>query len=118
MNIRRNVLVAIAALACLAPAAAFATIDAFTQDFEALDAASLTALGDDGWIVYGNVYERLRDLGGIQVACAACLDLLHRSPLACKPGGIVISLQVTGNDRALDFTFERLQCLFEKVGLS
>jgi len=31
-------------------------MDAYTQDFEALNAASLTALGDDGWTVFGNVF--------------------------------------------------------------
>jgi hypothetical protein len=47
---------ATAALICLIPAAASAQIAGFSQDFEALNAASLTALGDDGWLVYGNVF--------------------------------------------------------------
>ncbi|MBW2506996.1 MAG: hypothetical protein JRE81_00045 [Deltaproteobacteria bacterium] len=29
----------------------------YTQDFESLDRASPTALGDDGWLIYGNVFE-------------------------------------------------------------
>jgi len=31
-------------------------LELYVQDFEALDQASSTALGDDGWLVYGNVY--------------------------------------------------------------
>jgi hypothetical protein len=29
----------------------------YTQDFESLDQMSSTALGDDGWVVFGNVFE-------------------------------------------------------------
>ena len=29
----------------------------YTQDFESLDQASPTALGDDGWLIFGNVFE-------------------------------------------------------------
>ena len=56
MSNRANVLIAAAALICLIPAAAFAEITAYSQDFETLDAGNLLALGNDGWLVYGNVY--------------------------------------------------------------
>lgn len=56
MRNRAKILIATAALICLIPAAAFAQIAGFTQDFEGLNAGSLTALGDDGWLVYGNVF--------------------------------------------------------------
>jgi hypothetical protein len=57
MNTRAKALLAAAAVICLIPAAAFAAIVDFSQDFETLDPANSTALGDDGWIVYGNVFE-------------------------------------------------------------
>jgi hypothetical protein len=57
MNIRARALVAIAALIGLIPAVSFAAIPEFTQDFEALDAGDPDALGNDGWLVYGNVFE-------------------------------------------------------------
>jgi hypothetical protein len=56
MKYRANALLATAALICLIPAAAFA-IDPYLQDFEAMDPASPTVLGDEGWLVYGNVFE-------------------------------------------------------------
>jgi hypothetical protein len=31
-------------------------IQAYSQDFEALNAGSLTALGDEGWLVFANVF--------------------------------------------------------------
>jgi len=48
-------ILAAAVLLCLAPAAN-ADLAPYSQDFELLDQLSLTALGDDGWVVYGNVY--------------------------------------------------------------
>ncbi len=57
MNTRVNALVAVAALICLLPAAAFAAIPEFNQDFEALNAADTSALGNDGWLVFANVFE-------------------------------------------------------------
>ena len=49
-------LFAIAALACLLPAAALAALVPYNQNFETLNAASPTALSGDGWVVYGNVF--------------------------------------------------------------
>ncbi len=56
MNMRARALVAIAALIGLIPAAAFAAIPEFTQNFETLDAGNPQALGNDGWLVYANVF--------------------------------------------------------------
>lgn len=38
------------------PVSSRAALSAYTQSFEGLNAASPTALGSDGWVVYGNVY--------------------------------------------------------------
>jgi len=57
MNTQVKAMIAVGALICLLPVVAFATITDFSQDFEAMDAASPTALGDDGWVVYGTVFE-------------------------------------------------------------
>jgi hypothetical protein len=46
---------AIVAVACVVPAAGLA-IEAYSQDFEGLDQGSLSALGDDGWLVFANVF--------------------------------------------------------------
>jgi hypothetical protein len=46
----------VGALLCLIPGAGLA-ITPYSQDFESLDQLSLTALGDDGWVVYGNVFD-------------------------------------------------------------
>lgn len=43
-------------LICLVPVASLA-IDPYFQDFESLDQTSPTALSDDGWVVYGNVFD-------------------------------------------------------------
>lgn len=51
----RNTLI-LAALASLATAAA-ADISAYSQDFEGLNQASPTALGNDGWLVGANVFD-------------------------------------------------------------
>lgn len=42
-------------LTCALPAAGYA-ITPYSQDFEGLDQSSPTALGNDGWLVYGNVF--------------------------------------------------------------
>ena len=46
-----------AALFCLVPAAAFAAITDFTQDFESLNQSSTTALSADGWLYWVTVFE-------------------------------------------------------------
>ncbi len=43
-------------LVCLVPLASFA-LTPYHQDFEALNQADPFALGDDTWVVYGNVYD-------------------------------------------------------------
>ena len=45
-----------AALLVAAPSAAHAALSPYTQNFEGLVMADPTALGIDGWIVYGNVF--------------------------------------------------------------
>lgn len=47
---------AIAALVSLIPAAAFA-LTPYGQDFEGLDATDINALANDGWLVFGNVFD-------------------------------------------------------------
>lgn len=49
-------LVAGAVLVCLIPATALA-LEPYSQDFEGLDQADVNALGNDGWLVYGNVFD-------------------------------------------------------------
>ncbi len=49
-----TLLAACAALSCLVPAMAQA-VTPYSQDFELLDQTGLTALSDDGWLVFGNV---------------------------------------------------------------
>lgn len=51
------VIVLLTALICVVPAATLAVITDFTQDFETLNAADPDALGNDGWLVYGTVFE-------------------------------------------------------------
>jgi len=46
---------AIFALACMIPAAALA-LDPYFQDFETLNPADPSALSNDGWLVFGNVF--------------------------------------------------------------
>jgi hypothetical protein len=46
-----------AAFLCLAPAAGWAQLSAYTQDFESLVQADPAALSNDGWVVYGNVFD-------------------------------------------------------------
>ncbi len=45
-------------LICLVPAASFA-LTPYSQDFELLDQTNTFALGDDGWLVFGNVSDAL-----------------------------------------------------------
>lgn len=56
MYSRSIALVAVAVLIAMMPVAAEATIPDFTQDFEGLNAADPDALGNDGWLVFANVY--------------------------------------------------------------
>ncbi|MFO7609434.1 MAG: hypothetical protein R6X35_09605, partial [Candidatus Krumholzibacteriia bacterium] len=56
MKNRAPALFALAALLCLAPAAAQAALVEYTQDFENLVQTDPTALSGDGWLVFGNVY--------------------------------------------------------------
>ncbi len=57
MSKRSRFLPAVAALlVCLAPLAAHA-ITPYSQDFEALVQTDVAALGNDGWVVYGNVFD-------------------------------------------------------------
>lgn len=44
------------AILCLAPAASWADLAPYSQDFEALVQADPAALTNDGWLVFGNVY--------------------------------------------------------------
>lgn len=44
------------ALATALAGASFAALTPYSQDFESLNAASPSALSDDGWIIYGNVF--------------------------------------------------------------
>ena len=46
-----------AALTCFASTASSAQISGYSQDFESLNAASATALSDDGWLVGANVFD-------------------------------------------------------------
>ncbi|OGF14504.1 MAG: hypothetical protein A2W00_04860 [Candidatus Eisenbacteria bacterium RBG_16_71_46] len=47
----------VAAFLCFAPVASHAALSAYTQDFEGLVMADPDALGNDGWLVYGNVFD-------------------------------------------------------------
>lgn len=55
----RNLVIAIlAVVALLCPLAATAqTLSAYTQNFESLVQGDVNALANDGWLVYGNVYD-------------------------------------------------------------
>jgi hypothetical protein len=52
----RAVTMLVAAL-LVVPRASQAALTPYTQSFETLMRSSATALGDDGWLVYGNVYQ-------------------------------------------------------------
>lgn len=56
MKNRVLALATVAALIAMIPAAVFASIPDFSQDFESLVAADPDALGNDGWIVFANVF--------------------------------------------------------------
>ena len=47
---------AVAALVCLVPMTALALVSPYNQNFETLSPVSPTALSNDGWLVYGNVF--------------------------------------------------------------
>ena len=49
-------LCALAFAAVLVPATSQAALTAYSQDFEGLNQADGAALGNDGWLVYGNVF--------------------------------------------------------------
>ncbi len=49
-------LLALAALACLVPAAGQAALAPYSQNFESLVQSDINALANDGWLVYGNVF--------------------------------------------------------------
>jgi hypothetical protein len=55
MKNRVNAFFAVAALVCLIPAASFALMP-YSQDFEGLNQADTAALGNDGWLVFANVF--------------------------------------------------------------
>ncbi len=48
-------MIAVALVLCMVPVASMALLP-YGQDFEGLNQASSTALSDDGWVVYGNVF--------------------------------------------------------------
>lgn len=55
---RNLVIVVLAVAALLCPIAANAqTLSAYTQNFESLVQSDIDALANDGWLVYGNVYD-------------------------------------------------------------
>lgn len=56
MNSRATTLLA-AAFLCLAPAMSRAQLASYTQDFESLVQADPAALSNDGWLVFGNVFD-------------------------------------------------------------
>ncbi len=53
-TIMKSILV-VAILACLTPVASIA-LAPYNQDFELLDQADVNALGDDGWLIFANVF--------------------------------------------------------------
>ena len=58
MKNRATAVFAVGILICLIPGAGLA-LTPYTQDFEALDQVLPSALADDGWLVFGNVYDPL-----------------------------------------------------------
>lgn len=56
MKNRVNAFIAAAVLVCLIPAASFA-IAPYAQDFEGLVQADPAALTNDGWLIFGNVFD-------------------------------------------------------------
>jgi len=57
MKIRAIALTVLAVLLCLGPVTASAQITAFTEDLESLDINNPDALGNAGWVVFGNVFD-------------------------------------------------------------
>jgi len=55
MRNRATAFFAVAALICMIPAAALAIMP-YSQDFEGLNQADTAALGNDGWLVFANVF--------------------------------------------------------------
>jgi hypothetical protein len=55
MKNRVNAIIAVAALVILIPVASLA-ISPYSQDFEGLNAADATALENDGWLIFANVF--------------------------------------------------------------
>lgn len=47
----------LASLMCFTAAAGWAQLSSYSQDFEALNQADTAALGNDGWLVFGNVFD-------------------------------------------------------------
>lgn len=56
MQHRAHAFLAAAILICLVPAAGLA-LAPYSQDFEGLDQADVNALANDGWLVFGNVFD-------------------------------------------------------------
>lgn len=54
---RLSLFVAAVSLSCVLTTGLQADIQPYSQDFEGLNAASPTALTDDGWLVFGNVFD-------------------------------------------------------------
>ncbi|MCH2105586.1 MAG: hypothetical protein MK291_02965, partial [Planctomycetes bacterium] len=57
MNSRTSNVLLPSLLICAVASTASAQIPTYVQDFESLDAASGTVLGDDGWLVGANVFD-------------------------------------------------------------
>ena len=55
MQNKAKAIVAVALLVILIPAASFAILP-YGQDFESLDQTNVAALGEDGWLVFANVF--------------------------------------------------------------
>lgn len=47
----------LASLMCFSAAASWAQLAAYSQDFESLTQADGAALGNDGWLVFGNIFD-------------------------------------------------------------
>ncbi len=56
MTTMSRVFLAVVSLACLTPMASYG-LTPYSQDFELLDQTDPNALADDGWLVFGNVFD-------------------------------------------------------------
>nr|MEE4269121.1 hypothetical protein [Candidatus Krumholzibacteria bacterium] len=56
MKFNVKALFAMAALVCLIPAASFAAVGSYAQDFEGMNPADNAALANDGWLIFANVF--------------------------------------------------------------